>query len=510
MDNTIDVIQPLHAETPMAKAEALWLAAEYQLCLALLQQNPPSARSSLLAAWSLYRLRRYDDALTRLDSERYSFSGRDGIEADALAAVLCELVGKARESEIFAGRALAAQGDWLSPKACNVLAIRAFLVGNDNECIRLIQPGEKSLEGNTRANALNIRAWLCARSGRFIEHAQFLRLALNALSASNYPDVGLAANVLQALSGCSLELYTRHAFEECATAAQNLKWTSDTVSSRYHTERHLAWGDALRGDFIGGIRRLIDIRTVAQSDATVALCFLDSAALAFMSREEICARAFLDHVASIVDRLECSVTEGEEVLLVLRTDAELSAAIDPARARRIVEKYDDFRKRFSATVGAAYDGSLEAAERYVRAVVMAANSCVPSARRQAKAAYEIFRSLGYEWRAAKCALFLYRSGCGDKWFAAAKEMAANYPRSSVAVDLEEIRADMESDVYKKLTPRQREVVKKLAEGNTVEDVAVELKMRPTTVRTHVRRVHERLGVHNRTELVTRAVLQSTQ
>ncbi|MFA9429873.1 response regulator [Egicoccus sp. AB-alg2] len=52
-----------------------------------------------------------------------------------------------------------------------------------------------------------------------------------------------------------------------------------------------------------------------------------------------------------------------------------------------------------------------------------------------------------------------------------------------------------------LTPREREVLRLLAEGASTEDIAARLVISPHTVRNHVRHIIEKLGVHTKLEAV---------
>lgn len=69
------------------------------------------------------------------------------------------------------------------------------------------------------------------------------------------------------------------------------------------------------------------------------------------------------------------------------------------------------------------------------------------------------------WRAARCALFLYESGCGDSWLA--KDKSREYSRSFIGAQIERIECDSQSEVLACLTPRQREVVRRLVVGDTI-------------------------------------------
>ncbi len=56
-----------------------------------------------------------------------------------------------------------------------------------------------------------------------------------------------------------------------------------------------------------------------------------------------------------------------------------------------------------------------------------------------------------------------------------------------------------------LTPREREILTCLAKGMSVPQLAAALSIAPMTVRTHIRNLMERLGVHSRLEAVSYAL-----
>jgi DNA-binding NarL/FixJ family response regulator len=56
-----------------------------------------------------------------------------------------------------------------------------------------------------------------------------------------------------------------------------------------------------------------------------------------------------------------------------------------------------------------------------------------------------------------------------------------------------------------LTPREVEVLALAAEGAGIPELGEELALSPDTVRTHLKHIYAKLGVHNRTGAVTRAM-----
>jgi DNA-binding NarL/FixJ family response regulator len=56
-----------------------------------------------------------------------------------------------------------------------------------------------------------------------------------------------------------------------------------------------------------------------------------------------------------------------------------------------------------------------------------------------------------------------------------------------------------------LTPREQEVLQHLAAGGSVAEVAKSLYMSESTVKTHIGKVYDKLGVHNRAAVIMAAV-----
>ena len=63
----------------------------------------------------------------------------------------------------------------------------------------------------------------------------------------------------------------------------------------------------------------------------------------------------------------------------------------------------------------------------------------------------------------------------------------------------------ESELINRLTPRQVEVLKMIAEGRTTKQIALELNISVKTVETHRSQLMERLGVHDVAGLVRVAI-----
>jgi DNA-binding NarL/FixJ family response regulator len=67
--------------------------------------------------------------------------------------------------------------------------------------------------------------------------------------------------------------------------------------------------------------------------------------------------------------------------------------------------------------------------------------------------------------------------------------------------------DAEDSTFRKLSPREREVLQLLAEGKSMKEVAAVLDISPRTVEFHKYKIMEALGVKTNAELVQHAIRQ---
>lgn len=67
-------------------------------------------------------------------------------------------------------------------------------------------------------------------------------------------------------------------------------------------------------------------------------------------------------------------------------------------------------------------------------------------------------------------------------------------------------ADINQDQLNRFSPREQQVLVLLSHGYTNKEIAKSLEISPNTVKTHTRRVFEKLGVNNRTQAVSEAKL----
>lgn len=81
-----------------------------------------------------------------------------------------------------------------------------------------------------------------------------------------------------------------------------------------------------------------------------------------------------------------------------------------------------------------------------------------------------------------------------------------YVTSSVTKPLQDfVRCRADSETFERLTPRQRDILKLIAEGNSIKQIALVLKISAKTVETHRMLLAKRLDIHHTAGLVRYAI-----
>jgi len=67
------------------------------------------------------------------------------------------------------------------------------------------------------------------------------------------------------------------------------------------------------------------------------------------------------------------------------------------------------------------------------------------------------------------------------------------------------KKEISDDIYEKLTDREKQIIKLLAEGNTAKEIANLLDISVKTVIAHQTNIYEKLNIHSRTEIIKFAI-----
>ncbi len=497
----------LEARSAPALAQTLWNQGRYNDALRTLASDAPSAAGALLAARCYERLRRYDEALTTLrDAGAHLTSGDEALEAAAIAATCFAAKGDTEASRAYVGM-LETTGVRISPRLRATLLVArgscAWMRGDLIEAEALVASVEPAAGMHALAQAKFVRSWIRWSRGKSVEQAALLVEALQVLERSETPDVGLAARCLYALAAVSREYHMPHCARVVAELLPRFPWTADLQVERFQTLRLTAWSCALQAAYIPAIRHLHAARDAAPSPYYGVLSRFDRAWVSRIAGERASFEAEALAAAEIALALDWTVPSGEESTALL-VGAEMLAAIDAGVAQALLDRYEGARAAVAHSMAIRQDPKIVALQAVAAAAIADARNDVNGVRRSAKVAFDVYDGLGVGWRAAWCALLLYRAGCGDEWLRVARANIADYPHSFVAAELERIESLRAGVKGGELTARQREIFSLLMEGRTIDDIASHLICSRNTVRVHVGAIYRKVGVRNRVELLTQA------
>jgi len=106
---------------------------------------------------------------------------------------------------------------------------------------------------------------------------------------------------------------------------------------------------------------------------------------------------------------------------------------------------------------------------------------------------------------AGASAFIHKSQAASEVVNAIRTVAAGgtlFTPRTIATLLNK-RREMDSQL-ESLTPREKEVLRLMAEGKSSRDIAARLGISYTTVRTHIRSLGSKLGVHSKLEAIVKA------
>jgi DNA-binding NarL/FixJ family response regulator len=71
--------------------------------------------------------------------------------------------------------------------------------------------------------------------------------------------------------------------------------------------------------------------------------------------------------------------------------------------------------------------------------------------------------------------------------------------------MQSVRGDTAAQPHMQLSDRELQVLRMIAGGQSISDIAHELSLSPKTISTHKTRILEKLGMHNQAELIRYAI-----
>ncbi len=344
------------------------------------------------------------------------------------------------------------------------------------------------------------------KSGVLTQQQQYLDAALLLMHLLEFMD-GLKAEyreeeiwALHTLAVLARELDAPRIRRFVQSRVHRQEWTDDFRVNQFQTYKAVAWCHALEGDYFNCFRYLKLAGSIAPSPLWRAMTLLDRAYLARCVGEPLTSRSELAEAQEILDVVSWRDTEDEERVALLLA-AELCAPLDSGRAASYLAKFFEMRDAVNVQLHLRYDERLSALAEYADGVVQSELGNRKSALASLRKAWNVYASIGYNWRAGRCALRLYELSKDQSWLERATQKLQTY-RSSWLGD------EIQRDVHlPHITPAQQRVLELLVEGKTTAQIAQIRGTRPYTIQNQIKALLRALGVPTRSVLIAEAMKQ---
>jgi DNA-binding CsgD family transcriptional regulator len=278
-------------------------------------------------------------------------------------------------------------------------------------------------------------------------------------------------------------------------------WPADFRVNQFQTLKAAAWCHALEGDYFNALRRLKSARAIAPSPAWSAMISLDRAYLARCVGERRFSRDELAEAEDVLDTEQWRASDDEErVALILA--AELLAPLDKGKASSYLAKFNELRDAISPQLHMRYDRRLAAQADYAAGIVQSALGNRQAALTAYRRSWSVYHTIGYAWRAGRCALRLFEMTNDAQWRTNAEEELRRYAGSWLYDELRSLRTPGD---LPKLTRAQKHVFDLIIEGKSNEDISQITGRSTYTIQNHVNAVLRAFDVPNRSILISEAI-----
>jgi DNA-binding CsgD family transcriptional regulator len=469
------------------------------------------SRTEITRAWDLFHLGAFSEAETVLSSFcddpeavrlRLWASMRRGDQEDIcrLGAWLADnggeklaAIGRAQQNVALAAlrRPLEewfdATSRWAQAEVAYARALVAFIDGVSARVREeLAQALPQTVEQRVRYATL--RAWIYGVHEQFEKQAAYLLHALS-LALDGNVDRGLQANIAAALAPLVRELELSELGERAEGLLTSVAWPRDATTSRFYTQRALAWRKTLNGNWIPAMHLLDGALAIAPDAARRGLIFADRARVSIAAGESMSATSSRANAFDCFAEIDWNLAQNDEAMGVFAAMDVLSG--DCARARQFFESADG--ARVTKLVGASHGPRAKAFRKFALSHLTDGEEAL----QHAQAAYKIFKELKYTHRATSCALRAVELGGGARWRERVERMIADYPHSLAAKEYERLTSPVA-----RIRGRMREVAELLVSSNkTAREIGETLGMAEGTVRVHIKHMNKILNVQNRSQLV---------
>lgn len=395
-----------------------------------------SVEASLLRARALLRAGRHSDALAELgaiappcDDHR-----RSAEHQFLYGTVLARCGDLERANDALANADLYATSSCdreLIAEAAYYRALAAYLCGDLGQADDIAGEALDEQGGSAHGRLLELLGIIAGVRGDVDRQIMMLVAANDHVVKIDRRDLFLEANVLNNLAIPVAEVNPAGLADVVRERAQAIPWNDELQPTRFHVTHHLAWMDALAGDYLAAFRHFRSALDLAPTAARRAEALVGRSYLSREMGEPINAEQYATDAEELVSRVDWNATDDDERLALINL-ATLIAPVAPERAARHVERYRAIPHLSRMNAAAHGDPLYRAKEAHafglVAKVLRGRTFAVPLLEE----AHRLFRSVKSNWRAGLVAMDLWEITGDASMFEFARVHAGRVPQSWLA------------------------------------------------------------------------------
>ncbi|GAC1398093.1 MAG: hypothetical protein NVS2B8_06390 [Vulcanimicrobiaceae bacterium] len=333
----------------------------------------------------------------------------------------------ALEAEVENYRALAALRDddlFRARQLCET----TIEIGMQREARAPVGAGFVVVLGHVVCQAYELLSVIDAAQGSYLDANRHVRLALETLDACAVPDVYQEAFALKNLTIVARDFDIADDARKLAQRVPAFAWTDDIRHIEFTTFEALGWCSALRGDCVEALGHFRHADSAATTDPERVIVGVDRALLAREFGHRPMVVEEVQHALKIANRFDWETSAGDtrDALLVL---AQVAAPVAAAQARQVLDRYTAIRNTMDITFAARSEPRARAEEAYTHGLVLRAEGRIAASTERLEVAFQTWKAIGYDWRAARAAIELAELNAGDVFRLAVRRELSERPDS---------------------------------------------------------------------------------
>jgi hypothetical protein len=282
-----------------------------------------------------------------------------------------------------------------------------------------------------KARSLELLGAIAALDGLCSAQARYLVDAFAEYDASQSSDIYVEASMLRNLAVLVRDIQSAELEKFVRIRLAKLPSNESTDPFRFHTIQALGWCSAMSGDHLGGLREFRQSSELAPNKALKVAAILDRCFLATELGESFFSAEQLEYASELSAQVDWERSD-EDNRVVLLELARVVSLRDSATARALLDRYQGIKSRVGPLMMFSQDRRKRGYECMAIAAVVRAEGQLDRATMLFKEAFEIWSSVGYEWRAASAALEIYTLTGEEFYLDVVAREAATRPQSWIA------------------------------------------------------------------------------